>query len=215
MDLRGHGRSSGSTEVHYNVLDFIDDILTLLRHVGIEENVVAMGHGLGGLTVSYLAVLAPHLVKGIVLIEPSYNNTPAVTETALQELYNEPDVHKFAVAYILDTLVVPTTPDWMRTWYTRRAIETPDHVLYKVLEESFRQGALGRTWVHQALIAGRRNCPRMVGYEYDENVEQEKALGMGELDQVFALTGVGHWPHQCRDVEFNWILNNWLGLLEG
>ena len=70
VDLRGHGRSS-APEGGYDSTTFADDIAALLRRLKCGP-VVAIGHSLGGMIVSALAVEHPELVSAVVSIDPGY-----------------------------------------------------------------------------------------------------------------------------------------------
>src|SRR5437879_3497178 len=68
VDLRGHGRSS-VPESGYDCRTFAEDLAALLRTLGCAP-VVAVGHSMGGLVVSALAVEHPDLVQAVVAVDP-------------------------------------------------------------------------------------------------------------------------------------------------
>jgi pimeloyl-ACP methyl ester carboxylesterase len=70
LDLRGHGRSS-TPESGYEPLVFAADVARLVEHLGCSP-VVAVGHSMGALVVSALAVEHPEMVRALVAVDPGY-----------------------------------------------------------------------------------------------------------------------------------------------
>src|SRR4051794_13245272 len=70
VDIRGHGRS-GVTPGGYTPTQFAADIAQLLTQLQTGP-VVAIGHSLGGVIVSALAVEHPQLVSAVVSVDPGY-----------------------------------------------------------------------------------------------------------------------------------------------
>ena len=68
VDLRGHGRSPHADS--YRAVDYAADVAELVRAERAGRPVVVIGHSLGGLTGSALAVAAPELVAGLFLEDP-------------------------------------------------------------------------------------------------------------------------------------------------
>jgi pimeloyl-ACP methyl ester carboxylesterase len=67
-DLRGHGRS-GRVEDGYGVMDYVPDIVALIRHLDGGPAVV-IGHSLGAMISIGLASEVPDLVRAVVLEDP-------------------------------------------------------------------------------------------------------------------------------------------------
>ena len=67
-DLRGHGDSSWSTQGSYVIADLVYDLAQLVDQFG-REQVVLVGHSLGGSVVLRYAGLFPHRVSKLVAIE--------------------------------------------------------------------------------------------------------------------------------------------------
>jgi pimeloyl-ACP methyl ester carboxylesterase len=67
-DLRGHGRS-GRVPGRYGLMDYVSDVIALIRHLG-DEPAVLIGHSLGAMISIGLASEAPELVRAVVLEDP-------------------------------------------------------------------------------------------------------------------------------------------------
>lgn len=77
-DHRGHGRSSAPRS-SYRPQVLADDAAALLRALDIEEAVV-LGHSMGTIVASALAVRHPGLVRALVLVDPVYTTAGRVRE---------------------------------------------------------------------------------------------------------------------------------------
>ena len=68
MDLRGHGRS-GRAPGRYDLMEYVEDVEALIRHLG-DEPAVVIGHSLGAMISIGLASEHPSLVRALVLEDP-------------------------------------------------------------------------------------------------------------------------------------------------
>ncbi|BFT29825.1 alpha/beta hydrolase [Alteromonas sp. D210916BOD_24] len=69
IDLAGHGRSSHRpVETHYNQADYLQDLYTLVEENEWQE-VILVGHSLGGILATMFAALFPDKVLGVVSID--------------------------------------------------------------------------------------------------------------------------------------------------
>lgn len=68
VDMRGHGRSE-KPDTEYRWRDFGHDVAALGRELGLE-NAIAVGHSMGGHSITLAAALEPGLFAGLVLVDP-------------------------------------------------------------------------------------------------------------------------------------------------
>lgn len=69
LDLAGHGRSSHRSEgAHYNQADYLQDLHALITGQGWDD-VILVGHSLGGILATMFAALFPEKVRGVVSID--------------------------------------------------------------------------------------------------------------------------------------------------
>jgi len=76
-DLRNHGQSPHSTVFDFAVLE--EDLLELTEEYSLE-NLVLMGHSLGGKTAMYFALHHPQSIKKLIIVDISLRKAPVNTE---------------------------------------------------------------------------------------------------------------------------------------
>lgn len=86
LDFRGHGRSAPMGG-QYRVIDYVDDVLKLLKQTGTP--VVLYGHSLGALVAAAVAARCPESVRAIILEDPpGYQFLSQLPETAYFPLFS-------------------------------------------------------------------------------------------------------------------------------
>ncbi|MCY2968974.1 MAG: alpha/beta hydrolase, partial [Planctomycetota bacterium] len=70
VDLRGHGGSTPGAA--YRTVDYVDDIVNLLRD-HLREPVVLYGHSLGSMVAAAVAAKAPQAVRALILEDPPFH----------------------------------------------------------------------------------------------------------------------------------------------
>ncbi|KAK9777126.1 putative Alpha/Beta hydrolase protein [Seiridium cardinale] len=212
FDARGHGRSSipsvsDPEQLRPEVTS--DDATALLEHLDITQQtpVIVVGHSLGCLTASLLAVRSPELVKALVLIDPMYYQTAAAhagfTKALSGGRSHEVLAHSFATKS-----VTKDTPEWLKTWHRMRLLGTPEWVVFQTAyQKNVVEPAIGNWEVCRDHLA-KRNCPRLVVLKDKDNMEKEKGLGSTRADR-FEIVGAGHWLHVQEADRFNAIVQEW------
>lgn len=84
LDLAGHGHSSHrSADAHYYLFDYVADLAALCRQQGWQQLMI-IGHSMGGMVATVLAASFPELVHKLVLIDSLGLMTTAAEDTAAQ-----------------------------------------------------------------------------------------------------------------------------------
>jgi pimeloyl-ACP methyl ester carboxylesterase len=209
LDHRGHGRSTAPQDSSFDPFTLSSDAVALLKHLNIALPVYVMGHSMGGVTTSVLATKHPEVVKAMVLIDPPYWRPNDVVSIFANVRATMTDEVSWAQD-IFKGLVIEETPAWMKTWYDRRIAGTGRNVIWGCIAGLFAEGGVGMKEIHEKLVEGKREQPRLAVYAKEENAEMERELGMREKDMVVAMEGLGHWPHQVESEKFNELLGKWL-----
>jgi pimeloyl-ACP methyl ester carboxylesterase len=209
VDNRGHGRSS-VPDSGYDHLSFAGDLANLLDHLACGP-VVAVGHSLGGVIASTLAVERPDLVQAIVSIDPGYLVSDELSGglASLIEALDSSDPVPIAQATLGGTYTAASSPA-LRTWHMRRIAGTPVHVLRQTLKNLLEGMALESV---SAPYLARRTCPVLALYADPARAVVEANLLTDSRSRVVSFEGSGHWLHQERPAEVNHIIDTWLANL--
>lgn len=112
IDLPGHGLSQHrSSDAHYHFLDWVDDVLQLVKQLG-GQPVHLIGHSMGGMIAGVFAATFPEYVKSLVLLDsiglvtgPETNSTHQLRQALLSRQKSRDkrlDKHKPHYATVLD-----------------------------------------------------------------------------------------------------------------
>jgi len=211
-DLRGHGHSSAPPR-GYDAATFADDLAGVLARLGCGP-VVAVGHSLGGLVVTALAVHHPACVRAVVAIDPAYlvaANTLERVAPLWEALDGDDPVP--VVQAMLAGADAATTPAFLRCWHARRAAGLAPHVLRETLAGmaggagSLTSGAAGED------LLRRRGCPVLSIFTDPARSAADEALFADPRSRSVPWEGVGHSLHQERPDDLNRLVDAWLASL--
>lgn len=79
MDLRGHGRSDRPDNGDYSLDAAADDVKAVVDALGVDQ-LVLVGHSMGGGVAVVFAATYPYLVRGLVLVDPVGDQRLALEE---------------------------------------------------------------------------------------------------------------------------------------
>jgi pimeloyl-ACP methyl ester carboxylesterase len=209
LDNRGHGRSS-VPDTGYGHEDFAADTAHLLDRLGCGP-VVAIGHSLGGVIVSTLAIERPDLVRAVVSIDPGYL-LPDEVGVRMAPFFDALDSSDPAAAVqaMLAASDTPATPLGLRTWHLRRVAGVPEHVLRQTARNLLKGIALDS--ISRPYLA-RRKCPVLALHARPAQGAIEAGLLAHDQSRVVTFEGSGHWIHQERPAEVNHLIDAWLTTL--
>lgn len=212
VDIRGHGSSSAPAG-GYELRQFAADLAGLLDQLDTGP-VVAAGHSLGGAIVSALAVEHPALVQAVVSVDPGYlipeEFRPVVEQMAGALESGDPVDGSQA---FLSGSYSPASPPALKTWHMRRIAGTPGHVLRQTLAGLFiGPESLGFRETSAPYLR-RRKCPVLAVYTDPDRAAFEATLFEDPISRSYAWPGSGHWLHQERPEEFNFLMEGWLATL--
>lgn len=209
VDHRGHGRSPVPTDL--KTLDaetLADDTAMLLEHLGIRQAVM-MGHSLGAVVASILAIKYPGLAIALILSDPMYNTSKEQLRQQI-EFLSGPSACDKASEMFKSAGYTLQTPQWMISWHTRRVLGTPAAVVFRTLLETYgRDDGFGSK--ENALKRFKdRKTPRLVVCASDNSATVDRALPAGENDKIIVIENSSHWPHQQEAARFNQLVADWL-----
>ncbi|RSL85612.1 hypothetical protein CEP51_003237 [Fusarium floridanum] len=207
FDSRGNGRSSlppKSSPEQLRAEVTSDDVVALLQHLDITEPAIVVGHSLGCLVASLLAVRSPKLVKALVLVSPMnynlvarYSEFCAMMEDGKARQVLEP-VFSFTVK-----------PEWLNTWHRVGLLGTPEWVVYQTGYQNSLEPAYCTWEMSKTFWPTRRMAPRLVVFPDNTNLAKERELGVGDRDRLELLAS-GHWLFVQEPDRFNATVKDWL-----
>jgi pimeloyl-ACP methyl ester carboxylesterase len=199
----------------YTPQQYADDIAGLVTALGLPP-VVAIGHSMGGATVTAFAARHPQLTRAIVPVDSAVgvdrSAIPAF-EPLLAGL-GSPAANDVALAFFQSAFYPPASPPFLAAWHGRRVMAMPQHVLRKAFGGMFEgEDAFGFRDTMPA-YAQAIACPALVfraGNQDPQAVAQwERSLYGHPYSKAVGWEGTGHFLHQERPSEFNAILGAWL-----
>lgn len=190
VTLRGHGDAPrpaggyGASQLGADVVAFMDDM-------GIERAIV-VGHSMGTIVGTRLAIDAPERVAGLVLA----GGRPTFRTSDFDELFA--DVQGFGDvvdpawvrAFQESTVVRPVAPGWIET-VTRESLKMPPRVWKALIEPTLRadhSGRLGSISAPTLLVCGERD-------EIAPPAEQQGFLDAIPDARLVIHAGGGHAVH--------------------
>ena len=208
-DLRGHGRSSAPEE-GYDARTLADDLARLLEQLDCGP-VVAIGHSLGGVVATMLAVDHPALVRALVCVDPTYllpETARAGTDDELQRL--DADAVTTVQGLLGAIAYTPASPPHLKAWHMRRIAGTPAHVLQGTGHALLSgPGALAYTTASEQFVR-QRTLPVLSIHAAQGRAAVEAPLLTHPRSTTIAWDGSGHWLHQERPHEFNSVVASWI-----
>jgi pimeloyl-ACP methyl ester carboxylesterase len=134
IDLAGHGRS-GLERKKYSIDYFADDVKAVVDSIGSNE-VVLIGHSLGGAVVMKAASQLPRRVIGVVAVDSlndvAYPMTPKEFNMMVEPF--KKDFKNATKAFLKDMFVKSTSPKLIN-WITEDMSSAPPHVGISAMEE--------------------------------------------------------------------------------
>lgn len=161
VDLRGHGRSS-VPQSGYGTGVLAEDVAELAERLEITQ-LVGVGHSMGAMVLSALAIARPELVRGLALVDPAYGAPDEVAEHAKAALpaLRGPDGVNLLRGQI-EALEAPGTPQPLRTWHVRRLLGMSQTAALAAFEEMLAmpdRGRRARAASYTLPTGAARSCP--------------------------------------------------------
>ncbi|WQF84357.1 Putative alpha/beta hydrolase-1 [Colletotrichum destructivum] len=222
----GVERSADPDVVDYYPQSNAEDMIALLKSIGITENVITMAHSLGECTGYYIATTRPDLIKASVGVDPLHAFPSAIRERDAS-FFTAPGAQDTALSTLLEHFgaycYTPACPAWQKTWHLRRMAQLDKAVLFAQCWGGWGdpEHSLGRQENAVKAFAGKLKCPRVTFGSNDWYVATDRdhlPKGDEELDEIVVIEGKGHWFHQLESEKFNGHLKRWftkIGVLPG
>ncbi|OBR04410.1 Alpha/beta hydrolase [Colletotrichum higginsianum IMI 349063] len=162
----GVERSADPDVVDYYPQSNAEDMIALLKSLGITKNVITMAHSLGECTGYYIATTRPDLVKASVGVDPLHAFPNAIRERDAS-FFTAPGAQETALSTLLEHFgaycYTPACPAWQKTWHLRRMAQLDKAVLFAQCWGGWGdpEHSLGRQENAVKAFAGKLKCPRV------------------------------------------------------
>lgn len=205
FDLPGHGES-GRARSTWTVDGLGADVAALCEQLDLED-VILVGHSMGGPVALCAAARMQGRVRGIIAVDTLHDADRGMTKEQIEPFAAglERDFAA-AMAGTIPAMLPPDADAALKQWLIDEAVKT-DHAAAIALIRSFP------TLDIQALLRNAGAPIRGInsaGSPWPTNVAANRKYA--DFDAV-VMTGVGHYPHLERPGEFNEHLERWIAAL--
>ncbi|WP_337881066.1 alpha/beta fold hydrolase [Rheinheimera sp.] len=209
MDLRNHGRSGWSDEMNYPAM--ADDVAETLAQHGIEQ-VVVLGHSMGGKVAMQLALSRPHLVSKLILADISpVQNKPrhqaifaGLSAVATANVQSRQQADQLLTAHIAEAGVRAFLLKSLQKAATGFAWRFNLDVLQSCYDDILQPPAATGPYPGPALF--------IKGGDSDYLLSEHQGVISTLFPQAKAkvIMGTGHWLHAEKPAAFARLVNDFL-----
>ena len=142
IDLAGHGQSGMSRE-KYTMASFGEDVRAVTESTG-SQQVILIGHSMGGSVIAEAARLMPHRVIGLIGVDTLGNIESPMTREE-QEKMIAPLTKNFrdGIRRFVSTMIAPDTDPQLRNWIISDMSAAPPRVALSAMNEMTTQYVTG------------------------------------------------------------------------
>ena len=197
IDLAGHGES-GLGRHAWTMAAFGDDVVAVIEQLELED-IVLIGHSMGGDVIAEVAVRLPHRVAGLVWVDV-YSNLGEPRSRAEQEAFVVPFREDFVTATrdFVRRMFVPSSPSDLVERVVADMSAAPPEVALDTMEH-----VIGNDGAVQARL--RELTAPVVAINPDYRPTDIEALQRQGVETVL-MSGVGHFLMMEDPVRFNRLL---------
>ncbi|NEZ04994.1 alpha/beta hydrolase [Wenzhouxiangella sp. XN201] len=198
VDLAGHGHS-GLQRESYSMSAFGEDVRAVIEAVG-SDDVVLIGHSMGGPVVAETAQLLPDRVRGLIGVDTFQNLEEEVTQEGMDEWLApfKSDFRERASQFVA-SMFVPETDESLRDWVIADMSAAPPDVAMSAMEHLLKDTMTGEA---RQVFDGLEIPVVTINADlWPTNVEANRRH-MHSFDAVL-MQGTDHFLHMARPEAFN------------
>jgi pimeloyl-ACP methyl ester carboxylesterase len=142
VDLAGHGHS-GMTRENYSMKAFGEDIQAVVEATG-DENVILIGHSMGGAVIAEAARLIPQKVKGLIGVD-TYENIEYPLSKEGYNMMISPFESDFepATRQFVQQMLLPAKDTVLQNWIIADMAAAPPTIAISAMKEVLTQSVTG------------------------------------------------------------------------
>lgn len=203
LDLAGHGHS-GPKRSQYTMRAFGEDVQSVTEAVG-SENVILIGHSMGGVVITEAARLMPDRIKGLIGIDTLENIEYPMTKEGVDKMLT-PMKNDFQTGsrYFVEEMIRPSTNSQLRDWILSDMSAAQPSIALSAMEEMMSLYVTGQlsTLFDEIHVPVRTINGDMWPINYEANRRH-----MVSFDAII-VKGADHFLMMDRPEEFNHALKN-------
>lgn len=144
VDLAGHGHS-GVTREKYTMKAFGEDVKAVIEATE-SENVILIGHSMGGEVIAQAASLMPHRVKGLIGVD-TYDNIEYPLSNEEYNMMMAPFKNDFksGTRQFVQQMLSENTNSQLKEWIKADMSAAPSSIALSAMEEYLTQFITGHT----------------------------------------------------------------------
>tara|TARA_R100001377_G_C3183255_1_gene107496 strand:+ start:496 stop:1356 length:861 start_codon:yes stop_codon:yes gene_type:complete len=201
VDLGGHGNSS-SRRNDYTINSFAKDIQAVIEQEAID-NVILVGHSMGGSVVASTAQLLPKKVKGIIGVDTLHDVSLKISQTDLnaavkpfKESYNK------TMRAFVDSLFIQNTDQDLKRWISLDMVSATKPIAISAYSNFMVQYKTGES----SSVFENMNIPVITinAKLWPTNVKGNESK-IKYYQSIF-IEGTGHFPMLEKPILFNSLL---------
>lgn len=198
VDLAGHGQS-GLQRESYSTAAFGEDVRAVIEAVG-SDDVVLIGHSMGGPVIAQTARLLPDRVRGLIGVDTFLNLGQEMTQEGLEEWLAplKSDFRKGTSEFVAG-MFVPETDEDLRDWVISDMSAAPPNVALSAMELMLDDGMTGEA---RKVFDGLDIPVVAINADLWPTDAEANRSYMHSFDAVI-MEGTDHFLHMAQPEQFN------------
>lgn len=198
VDLAGHGHS-GLQRESYSMAAFGEDVRAVIEAVG-SDDVVLVGHSMGGPVVAHTARLLPDRVIGLVGVDTFHNLDQEMTQEGMDEwLAPLKSDFREGTGQFVASMFVPETDENLRDWVIADMSAAPSAVALSSMEHMLDDAITGGA---RKVFDGLDIPIVTINADLWPTDAEANRNHMHSFDAVI-MEGADHFLHMARPEAFN------------
>lgn len=198
VDLAGHGHS-GLQRRSYSMATFGEDVRAVIEAVG-SDDVVLIGHSMGGPVVAHAARLLPDRVRGLIGVDTFHNLDQEMTQEEMDEwLVPLRSDFREGTSEFVAGMFVSETDEKLRDWVIADMSAARPAVALSAMEQMLNDRMTGKA---SAVFDGLEIPVVAINADLWPTDVEANRRHVHSFDAVI-MEGTGHFLHMARPEAFN------------
>lgn len=201
IDLGGHGNSS-SSRLDYTINSFAKDIQAVIEQE-VVDNIILIGHSMGGAVVATTARLLPDKVKGIIGVDTFHDISLNISQKDLDVAIKpfEESYNKTMRTFVASLFIQKTNED-LKRWISRDMASAMKPIAISAYSNFIEQYKTGES----STVFDNINVPVItINANFWPTNEKGNKNTIKHYQSIY-IEGTGHFPMLEKPTQFNLLL---------